>query len=294
LTADLPNLRLTLANRAENVSLVRDVLVGLAEAIGLDRRALDDIKAAVTEACNNVVLHAYRGGDGPLETELYSGNGAIQVVVRDCGVGIDTRLQRGEESGFGIGLRMIHALADSVAFQAARSAPGKEGSVGTEVQMKFAVAGARPLEPLRRHCGFEPSAIAATELAGTLTMTLAPARLAATVLPRLLGLLATRAELSSDRVSDAKRVASVLARYVHKSGNGGQLNVGIRTKARALELRVAPRPTDIPKDLLAYADVDGQGPVGASLAAGEATDNHRTLVLTLLDRPLSTSEAASG
>jgi anti-sigma regulatory factor (Ser/Thr protein kinase) len=290
LTADLPNLRLTLANRAENVSIVRDVLAGLAEAIGLDQRALDDIKAAVTEACNNVVLHAYRGGDGLLETDLYSRAGAVQVVVRDCGVGIGTRLQIGEESGFGIGLRMIHALADSVDFQTARSAPGRQGSVGTEVWMKFTVAGARPLEPL--HGGSEPSASAATEPAGTLTMTLAPARLVAAVLPRLLGLLATRAELSSDGVSDAKRVASVLVRNVHQPGNGGQLSVGIHTKPRGLELRMAPLPTDIPKDLLADAGVDGRGGVVASLAAGEATDNHQTLVLSLLDRPVSTSEAA--
>jgi hypothetical protein len=158
--------------------------------------------------------------------------------------------------------------------------------------MKFAVAGAKPLERLQGHGGFEAPATAATELAGTLTMTLAPARLAATVLPRLLGLLGTRAELSSDSVSDAKRVASVLARNVHQSGNGGQLSVGIRTKPRDLEVRIAPLPTDVAKDLLADAGVDGQGPVVASLAAGEATDNHQTLVLRLVDRALSTSESA--
>jgi hypothetical protein len=158
--------------------------------------------------------------------------------------------------------------------------------------MKFAVVGARPLEPLRRHGGFEPSATTATELAGTLTMTLAPPRLAPTVLPRLLGLLATRAELSSDSVSNAKRVASVLARNARQSGNAGQLSVGILTKPRSLELRIAPLPTGLPENLLADAGVDGQGRVVASLAAEEATDNHQTLILRLLDRPVSTSEAA--
>jgi anti-sigma regulatory factor (Ser/Thr protein kinase) len=292
LTAELPNLRLTLSNRSENVSLVRDVLAGLAAAIELDQRALDDIKAAVTEACNNVVLHAYRRGEGPLEVELYTDTGAIVVVVRDAGVGIGTRLQSGEESGLGIGLRMIRALVDSVEFQAAGAAPGREGSAGTEVRMKFGVAGARPLEGLQGDGSFEPSATAARELGSTLAMTLAPARLAATVLPRLLSLVAVRAQLSSDCVSDAQRVAIALGRYVEQSGNGGQVSIGIRTGPHGLELRVAPVPTDVAKDLVADAGEDGQGPVIASLGAPEATGNGQTLVLRLVDRQLSTSEPA--
>jgi anti-sigma regulatory factor (Ser/Thr protein kinase) len=291
LTAELPNLRLTLSNRPENVSLVREVLAGLAEAVELDQRALEDIKAAVTEACNNVVLHAYRGREGPLEIELYNDASAIVVVVRDAGVGIGTRVQSGEESGLGIGLRMIRALVDSVEFQAAGAAPGREGSAGTEVRMKFGVAGARPLEVVQGDGSFEPSATAASELGSTLTMTLAPARLAATVLPRLLSLVAVRAQLSSASVSDAQRVASALARYVEQSGNGDQVSVGIRTRPHGLELRVAPVPTDAAKDLVADAGVDGQAPVVASLAGGEA-GNHQTLVLRLVDRSLSTSEPA--
>jgi anti-sigma regulatory factor (Ser/Thr protein kinase) len=292
LTADQPNLRLTLANRAENVSLVRDALAGLAEAIDLDRRALDDIKAAVTEACNNVVLHAYRGREGPLEIELYVGARATVVVVRDSGVGIGARLRSGDESAMGIGLRMIHALVDSVDLESAGAAHGGEGSPGTEVRMKFAVVGATRLEPLRGDRGFEPSATAATELAGTLTMTLAPSRLAATVLPRLLSLMAVRAELSSDSVSDARRVARALARKVNQTGDRRQVSVGIRTKHHGLELRIAPPPTNVAKDLLADAGVDGRGPVVASLAAGAATGNPQTLVLRVVDRPLPTSEPA--
>jgi serine/threonine-protein kinase RsbW len=291
LTAELPNLSLTLSNRPENVSLVRDVLAGLAEAVELDQRALDDIKAAVTEACNNVVLHAYRGREGPLEIHLYTDAGAIVVVVRDAGVGIGSRVQSGEESGLGIGLRMIRALVDSVEFQAAGAASGREGSAGTEVRMKFGVAGARPLEPLHGDGGFEPSARAVSELGSTLTMTLAPARLAATVLPRLLSLLAARAELSSDCVSDAQRVANALARYAHQSGDDGHVSVGIRTRPHGLELRVAPLPTDVAEDLVGDAGVNGQGPVVASLAPGGVA-NHQTLVLRLVDRPLSTSEPA--
>ncbi len=38
--------------------LVRQMLAGVAEAVELDANDLNDISTAVTEACNNVVLHA--------------------------------------------------------------------------------------------------------------------------------------------------------------------------------------------------------------------------------------------
>ena len=44
--------------------LVRQVLAGIAEAIDLDAKDIYEISVAVTEACNNVVVHAYRGDAG--------------------------------------------------------------------------------------------------------------------------------------------------------------------------------------------------------------------------------------
>ena len=38
---------------------MRQALTGLGDAYDLDPDLLGDIKTAVTEACNNVVLHAY-------------------------------------------------------------------------------------------------------------------------------------------------------------------------------------------------------------------------------------------
>ena len=79
----LPNVRLTLSNKPENVLLVREMLTGVAEMVDLDGSDLNDIRTAVTEACNNVVLHAYEGDEGPLEVEVYGGaHSALEVVVR--------------------------------------------------------------------------------------------------------------------------------------------------------------------------------------------------------------------
>ncbi|HUB35408.1 MAG TPA: ATP-binding protein, partial [Solirubrobacteraceae bacterium] len=65
-----PNVRLEAINSAENVVLVRAALTGLAEAVGLGGSDLIDLQTAATEACNNVVRHAYGGDAGPLEVEL--------------------------------------------------------------------------------------------------------------------------------------------------------------------------------------------------------------------------------
>ena len=49
----------SLPARAENVPLVRHALAGLAEALEMDPAEVADLKTVVTEACMNVVVHAY-------------------------------------------------------------------------------------------------------------------------------------------------------------------------------------------------------------------------------------------
>jgi serine/threonine-protein kinase RsbW len=285
LQAELPNLRLSLSNRPENVSLVRDVLTGLAEAIQLDEDSTYDIKAAVTEACNNVVLHAYEGGEGPLGVELYAPASGIVAVVRDRGKGIRPGVQSGEESGPGIGLRMIRALVSKVDFEEGEPEAGaSDGPRGTGVRMTFAAAGTHPLEPCRED-HVELPASGAGEPASRVTMTLAPARLAELVLPRLICLLATRAEFSSDRISDARRIAHVLAGYVRESSNGGQLRVGVTVHPRDLELRIAPLRAVTEKELVADSGVDGQAADDARFTKVEPEPDPDTLLLRLADRP---------
>jgi serine/threonine-protein kinase RsbW len=283
LQAELPNLRLSLSNRPENVSLVRDVLTGLAEAIQLDEESTYDINAAVSEACNNVVLHAYEGGEGPLGVELYAPASGIVAVVRDRGKGIRPGVRSGEETGPGIGLRMIRALVSRLEFEQDAEAGASEGSGGSGVRMTFAAAGAQPLEP-GRDAGVELPAAAASEPASTVTLTLAPARLTNRVLPRLVCPLAARAEFSSDRIAETHRIANVLAGYVRESSNGGQVSVGVTVHPRDLELWMAPLREVSEKELVAGSGVDGRGDV-AELTKVEAEPSPDTLLLRLADRP---------
>ena len=67
-------LNITLPANAENVAVVRHALAGLAETLGMDEPGIADLKTVVTEACMNVVVHAYAGrAPGPLEVEAQPG-----------------------------------------------------------------------------------------------------------------------------------------------------------------------------------------------------------------------------
>ncbi len=229
--AEIPNVRLNLSSRPENVLLVRQALNGLAETIGLDALELNDISTAVSEACNNVAMHAYDGVEGPLELEIYVAPATLSVVVRDHGVGVRPRIEGAESSG--IGLPIMLALAQSVEF---RDPDGE----GTEVRLEFATT-ARAAE-LQRPAADEPALapLDASPLADVTVLTLSPATLARTVLPRLLSALAARAFFSTDRISDTQLLADALVAHTDATVSGGQLSVDISVAPRALELRLGP------------------------------------------------------
>ena len=125
-----PSLRLVLPARAENVAVVRQALNGVAEGLALEAFTLTDIKIAVSEACTNVVLHAYPGREGPLVVDAWAGDGEeLVVVVRDHGSGF-TPAARAESAGLGLGLALIASLSKEVHI-------GSEPGGGTEVRMRF-------------------------------------------------------------------------------------------------------------------------------------------------------------
>jgi serine/threonine-protein kinase RsbW len=105
------DIRLTLPARPESVAVVRHVLGALAEALELPRAVIEDLRLAVTEACTNVVRHAYVDGDGKIDVMVRPDGGALEVVVADAGRGIGPSP---DTLGPGLGLPLIAALADSL------------------------------------------------------------------------------------------------------------------------------------------------------------------------------------
>src|SRR3954454_3605529 len=91
-TNDRSGLQMSLPARAENVAVVRHALAGLAERLGMDEASLADLKTVVTEACMNVVVHAYAGMEpGPLVVEAEGAGGGVTVLSREHGSGIRPR-----------------------------------------------------------------------------------------------------------------------------------------------------------------------------------------------------------
>jgi anti-sigma regulatory factor (Ser/Thr protein kinase) len=121
------DIRLTMPARAENVALVRHVIGALADALGLPTTMVEDVKLAVTEACTNVVRHAYSGTDGPLDVKIEPADGTLTVVVSDHGRGIRPDPSSG---GAGLGLPLIAALANELEIEEGQQR-------GSRVRMSF-------------------------------------------------------------------------------------------------------------------------------------------------------------
>jgi serine/threonine-protein kinase RsbW len=230
-TEDCPAVHLELDSSPETLTLVRGALGAVAEVLALDPELLDDLKTAVSEACNNVVMHAYNGVPGPLAVLLYVEPHAIEVLVRDHGSGIplsapaDDRMQ-------GVGLPIIRALAQDAEF---RRLP--EG--GTEVWMSF--SGQREGTALFQLPGNSaPEDGWVERLSGDAVVSLSPVSFLGAVLGRLARALAARARFSLDRFSDVYLITDAIAAHAARAARGPRIAFGLSTRSRRLELTIGP------------------------------------------------------
>ncbi|HWT25604.1 MAG TPA: ATP-binding protein [Solirubrobacteraceae bacterium] len=106
------DIRLTLAARPENIAVVRHVVAALADALALPGAVVDDMRLAVTEACTNVVRHAYGERVGSIDVAVRPERETLEIVVADAGRGMGPSP---DTEGPGLGLPLIKALADSFA-----------------------------------------------------------------------------------------------------------------------------------------------------------------------------------
>jgi serine/threonine-protein kinase RsbW len=117
---------------AENIPLVRHAVAGFLEGHGVAGETASDMLLAVTEACTNVVQHAYRDCDGAadqIEVAAERSDDLVTITVRDYGGGFAPRI---DSPGLGLGLPVIAALTQTVEI---RPMPPS----GTEVVMTFAL-----------------------------------------------------------------------------------------------------------------------------------------------------------
>jgi serine/threonine-protein kinase RsbW len=122
------DVRLTLPSRPENVAVIRHMLGAFAEALQVPPDVVEDMRLAVTEACTNVVRHAYGEGElGTMDVVIRPAGDRLELIVSDHGSGMGPSA---DMSGPGLGLPMIAALADHVELE-----PGPQR--GSRLAMSF-------------------------------------------------------------------------------------------------------------------------------------------------------------
>jgi serine/threonine-protein kinase RsbW len=126
---------LEVAAEPANLALVREAVGARAVQLGMGESAIADLKTVVSEACANVVVHAYAGEvePGVLEVEMAPAGHGLSVVVRDRGAGIHPGPEAGKPASLRLGLLLIGALSCSFQLSSAR---GK----GTELKMRMPLA----------------------------------------------------------------------------------------------------------------------------------------------------------
>jgi len=215
---------MSLPARAENVAVVRHSLAGLADQIGMDEAGVADLKTVVTEACMNVVVHAYPDGDpGLLEVEAVPEQDGLTVVVRDFGMGIRPRPDV-ERPSLRIGLTLIAALSSSFEIK---------GGVdrGTEIRMHLSLQ-ARDGHP-------EPASPAAA-VAEETEMRVGHPDLVAPILSRALGALAARRDVTVDRLADAMLLSDAISANAPRGFEDGHVALSIADRDDGVELRIGP------------------------------------------------------
>jgi serine/threonine-protein kinase RsbW len=228
-TSAEPELRLVLPSEAENVALVRRALSGVVDVLELGEARLLDINAAVSEACNNVVVHAYEGTEGPMDVYLWIQPTELEVIVSDQGVGIRPNVPEPSLEVQGLGLSLIQALTDRVEFL------GGMGE-GTRVRMRFALDGA----PEALHNGDRGDGLDAPPPPGELSIAVSSGPLAAPVLGRVIAMLAARAEFSLEGISEAELVTDAVAAHAPRAIVGNRIQLGIDRPDGRLVVRVGP------------------------------------------------------
>jgi serine/threonine-protein kinase RsbW len=128
-TAD--DLSINVPAEAGEVAGIREAIGKRARALGADRQAVDDLRTVVSEACNNVVLHAYPAGarDRPLEVSLRQEQGDLRLIVRDQGQGLQPP-PRDRPLGLRMGLLLVGAISSCFQLRSRRGG-------GTELTLRM-------------------------------------------------------------------------------------------------------------------------------------------------------------
>jgi serine/threonine-protein kinase RsbW len=114
---------LILPAKPEYVVIARLVVAGVARQMRFDEEAVEDIRLAISEACTNIVKHAYDDNSkngNVIHIECDMGDSQLAIQVSDRGVGLsEDRFNEvciSEPTEGGLGLSIMRALMDDVRY----------------------------------------------------------------------------------------------------------------------------------------------------------------------------------
>lgn len=120
-------IRLKIPAHADYVELVRLCLFGIATDMGFSLEAIDDMKVAASEACNNAILHATTQDEAnSIDIVFEISEASLTIRVKDKGpsfnfsetIATESSMHNKEISELqtsGLGLFLMQALMDDVA-----------------------------------------------------------------------------------------------------------------------------------------------------------------------------------
>ncbi len=194
--SDGPELRIVVAAKPENVAVIRRAISGVGEAVGLEEESVNDLQTIVTEAAMNVVVHAYEDGEGPLEVTASRIGESLEITIRDEGAGFRPRPADPEKGDLRLGLPLIAALSDGFEI---KGGPGQ----GTEVRARKLIVPASN--------GDQPEDVQTASPPDAAILSFEEETQAAPVVSRVIGALASRADLSIDRLADTQLLGDAVS-----------------------------------------------------------------------------------
>lgn len=190
----------------------------------MDEESLANLKTVVSEACTNAVVHAYNAGEpGSLEVSASTLDDGLEVVVRDHGHGFRPRLEADDaEPSLRLGLSLIATLSSGFALRSVDDG-------GTEVTILV------PFTAREAPATGERAAASAETV-----VTVEDEALAGVVVARAVSVLAARAELPVDRLSDMLLLSDAIAGEHADHFSDGHTRIAIEEAADGITVRVGP------------------------------------------------------
>lgn len=119
-------MQLRIPSLADNIDIVRLCLYGIASKMGFTYEDIEDMKVAVSEACNNAILHQNPDDkQGMIDICFEMEDAALSIIIKDNGPGFDYEetlkealpLRATEVADLrigGLGIYLMQALMDKV------------------------------------------------------------------------------------------------------------------------------------------------------------------------------------